>query len=123
MRDQNLARLVEHLPDGELLAAPQDAAVGLSLLRPGSPMYGPARACSMPNLPTVTTPGSRPSTGLLPPGATPAPDTSTPAGPSAHRHPGGSRRWGRMTADPRGASQNASPPGAAPRLPREKGTS
>jgi hypothetical protein len=44
MREQNVARLVKDLPDAELRAARHDAAVGLSLLRPGSPMHGPAHA-------------------------------------------------------------------------------
>jgi hypothetical protein len=44
MRDQTLAQLIEDMPDDELRAARYDAAVGLSLLSPGSPMYGPAHA-------------------------------------------------------------------------------
>ncbi len=44
MREQNLARLVTDMPDDDLGAARRDAAVGLSLLRPGSAMYGPAHA-------------------------------------------------------------------------------
>ena len=44
MHEQNLARLVKDMPDGELRAARHDAAVGVSLLRPGSPMHGPAHA-------------------------------------------------------------------------------
>jgi hypothetical protein len=44
MRDQTLAQLIEDMPDDELRAARHDAAVGLSLLRPGSPMHGPAHA-------------------------------------------------------------------------------
>jgi hypothetical protein len=44
MLEQNLARLVEDMPDDELRAARHDAAVGLSLLRPGSALYGPAQA-------------------------------------------------------------------------------
>jgi hypothetical protein len=44
MREQNLATLVNDLPDAELRAARHDAAVGLSLLRPDSAMYGPAQA-------------------------------------------------------------------------------
>jgi hypothetical protein len=43
MREQNLARLVEDMPDSDLRAARHNAATGLSLLRPGSPMYGPAQ--------------------------------------------------------------------------------
>ncbi len=42
MRDQTLAQLVTDMPDDDLRAARRDAAVGLSLLRPGSAMYGPA---------------------------------------------------------------------------------
>jgi hypothetical protein len=44
MREENLARLVKDMPDAEVRAARNDAAVGLSLLRPGSPMHGPAQA-------------------------------------------------------------------------------
>jgi hypothetical protein len=44
MRDQTLAQLVTGMPDDDLRAARRDAAVGLSLLRPGSPMHGPAHA-------------------------------------------------------------------------------
>jgi hypothetical protein len=44
MREQTLARLITDMPDDELRAARHDAATGLSLLRPGSPMYGPAHA-------------------------------------------------------------------------------
>jgi hypothetical protein len=44
MREQNLARLIKDLPDAELRAARHDAAVGLSLLRPGSPMQIPGRS-------------------------------------------------------------------------------
>jgi hypothetical protein len=44
MREQNLARLVTDMSDDELRGARQDAAIGLSLLRPGSSMYGPAQA-------------------------------------------------------------------------------
>jgi hypothetical protein len=44
MREQNLARLVEDMPDDGLRAARHDAAVGLSLLKPGSALYGPAQA-------------------------------------------------------------------------------
>ena len=42
MREQTLARLITGMPDDELRAARHDAAAGLSLLRPGSPMYAPA---------------------------------------------------------------------------------
>jgi hypothetical protein len=44
MREQILARLITDMPDDELRAARHDAAVGLSLLRPGSSMYRPAQA-------------------------------------------------------------------------------
>jgi hypothetical protein len=44
MREQTLARLITDMPDDDLRAARHDAAVGLSLLRPGSPMHGPAHA-------------------------------------------------------------------------------
>jgi hypothetical protein len=44
MREQHLARLVEDMPDDELRDTRRDLAVGLSLLRPGSAMYGPAHA-------------------------------------------------------------------------------
>jgi hypothetical protein len=44
MREQNLARLVEDMPDDDLRAARHDAATGLSLLGPGSSMYVPAQA-------------------------------------------------------------------------------
>ena len=44
MREQNQARLVTQMPDDELRRARHDAAIGLGLIRPGSPMYGPARA-------------------------------------------------------------------------------
>jgi hypothetical protein len=44
MREQTLARLITDMPDDELRAARHDTVVGLSLLRPGSPMYGPAHA-------------------------------------------------------------------------------
>ncbi len=44
MRDQTLAQLVTDMPDDDLRTARRDAAVGLSLLRPGSAMYGPAHA-------------------------------------------------------------------------------
>ena len=43
MREQNLARLITDMPDDELRDARRDAAVGLSLLRPGSALYGPAQ--------------------------------------------------------------------------------
>ena len=45
MREDILARLAVGLPDDELRAARRDAAVGLSLLRPGSALCGPAEAC------------------------------------------------------------------------------
>lgn len=44
MCEHNLARLVTDLPDDELRATRQDLAIGLSLLRPGSAMCGPAQA-------------------------------------------------------------------------------
>ena len=44
MREHTLARLIEDIPDNDLRAARRDAAVGLSLLQPGSAMYGPAHA-------------------------------------------------------------------------------
>lgn len=44
MRDQTLAQLVTEMSDDNLRAARRDAAVGVSLLRPGSAMYGPAHA-------------------------------------------------------------------------------
>jgi hypothetical protein len=42
MREHTLARMVKDMPDADLRAARHDAAVGLSLLSPGSPMHGPA---------------------------------------------------------------------------------
>jgi hypothetical protein len=44
MREHTLARLITDMPDDDLRAARRDTAVGVSLLRPGSPMYGPAHA-------------------------------------------------------------------------------
>ncbi|MGH3188886.1 MAG: hypothetical protein ACRDOL_16765 [Streptosporangiaceae bacterium] len=73
MRDQTLARLIEDMPDDEVRAARHDAAVGLSLLRPGSLMYAPAHAylgLLDAELVRRTTPGSRPA---------PAPDPIAPA--------------------------------------------
>lgn len=44
MREHTLAMLLNDTTDAELRAARHDAAIGLSLLRPGSPMHGPAHA-------------------------------------------------------------------------------
>jgi len=44
MREQALAQLVTGMSDDDLRAARRDAAIGLSLLRPGSAMYAPAHA-------------------------------------------------------------------------------
>jgi hypothetical protein len=44
MREDILARLATGIPDDELRATRRDAAVGLSLLRPGSALCGPAQA-------------------------------------------------------------------------------
>jgi hypothetical protein len=44
MREHTLARMASDMPDAELRAARRDAATGLSLLRQGSPMHGPAQA-------------------------------------------------------------------------------
>jgi hypothetical protein len=44
MREQTLARLITDMPDNELRASRHEAAVGLSLLRPDSALYGPAHA-------------------------------------------------------------------------------
>lgn len=43
MREHTLAQLLTDMPDAELRAARHDAGVGLSLLLPSSPMYGPAQ--------------------------------------------------------------------------------
>ncbi|MGH3191218.1 MAG: hypothetical protein ACRDOL_29025 [Streptosporangiaceae bacterium] len=72
MREHNLARLIEDMPDDELRAVRHDAAVGLSLLRPGS---GPAptSACSTPSSASATAPGSRPDPTPGTAGPLPAP--------------------------------------------------
>jgi hypothetical protein len=44
MREHTLARLLTGMPDDELRAARHDTALGLSLLRPGSALHGPAQA-------------------------------------------------------------------------------
>jgi hypothetical protein len=44
MREHTLAQLLTDMPDADLRAARHDAAVGLSLLPPGSVMHGPAHA-------------------------------------------------------------------------------
>lgn len=44
MDEPNLSKQVEQMPDEELRDTRRDLEVGIGLLRPGSPMYGPATA-------------------------------------------------------------------------------
>jgi len=44
MRDLDLAAQIANMPDDELRATRRDLATGIGLMRPGSPMHGPATA-------------------------------------------------------------------------------
>jgi hypothetical protein len=44
MREQDVIEQVKKMPDDELRDTRRDLEVGIGLMRPGSPMYGPATA-------------------------------------------------------------------------------
>jgi hypothetical protein len=74
MREHTLARLLTAMPDDELRATRHDTALGLSLLRPGSALHGPAQAyLSLLDAELAHRNGP----------ASPAPDTPPPTPPDA----------------------------------------
>lgn len=67
MREQTLAQLITDMPDDELRDARHDAAVGLSLLRPGSAMYGPVHTyLGLLDAELARRPGTGPGASLAP---------------------------------------------------------